>query len=166
MDSHNLIIDIHNSVIISIFSHNASLDIHNWIMDKHDWIMDIHDWIINIHIRIMGMYDKAITYSWIVCLSTVGLFSSHLVALMFHFIGRFSFIFPTWWKFHIFRNWFSGHQNKFCALLDSICVICKHCSDRLIRTWISWSQHKSAPAKFESEENELLKWFRFWWNNR
>ena len=37
----------------------------------------------------------------IVCLSTGGLFSSDLVALISHFIRRFSFIFAAWGKFHI-----------------------------------------------------------------
>ena len=49
---------------------------------------------------------------------------------------------------------FSGHQNKFYACMPwqqrsrVSYVICKNCSDWLIRIWISWSQHKSALAKF------------------
>ena len=41
-------------------------------------------------------------------------------------------------------------------------VICKNCSDWLVRIWISWSQHMLAPAKFESGQNEC-KEFKFWW---
>ena len=112
----NLIIDIHDSVV----------DIHNyfsimqvWIsviefMDIHEWVMDIHDWFIDIHIRIrISIISKtgswmALIEEWIlirdvhVCLYTVGLLSSGLVAWMSwgYFIRLFSFTFPMWWKFH------------------------------------------------------------------
>ena len=78
-------------------------------MDIHDRIMDIHDWIINIHNRIMDIHNVSLIY----------------ISLMswgpFH---QMSFInISNVMKISFCRDSFSGHQNQFCACLDSIGLV-------------------------------------------
>ena len=67
-------------------------------------------------------------------------------------------------KISFCRISFSGHRNKFCPCPDSIYR--SRVSYLSYAKMVATGWHKLAPAKFESEQNELLKEFKFWWNDR
>ena len=118
------------------------------------WIALIEEWLLIRGLTLMYFHGRS-TLVRCGCLRILGSISSD------DFHSHFQH------NENVILSWFifcSSERTFAHALTALVSCALQHCSDWLIKNWIRWPQRKSSPPQFQSEHNDLLKEFKFYFD--